>query len=101
MAEVFVCEKGSLTGPSKSQLRKAGVVVAEVDDITKCQFVRSSEVISHDDMLWAALEALRFEGKSYGDKGIPQRERLAVNLFKIADAARRGEHYPALTTEAP
>lgn len=86
MAEVFVCEKGSLTAASKRALKEAGVVVAEVDDLKRCEFVRASEVISHSDLVWAALEALTTGGYSGASK---QRERLVTNLFQIADEARK------------
>lgn len=80
MAEVFLCEKGQLTDPAKHDLRKAGIVVAEVADITKARFIRASETVSGDDMLWAALAALQDNGYGSGEK---QREALARNLFKV------------------
>jgi hypothetical protein len=85
MAEVFLCEKGQLTDPAKHDLRKAGIVVAEVNDVTRCQFIRASEVVTGDDMVWACLQALNRQ--DYGN-GSGQREQLARNLLAIVDAAR-------------
>jgi len=86
MSEVFVCPTGALTQRSARDLRKAGVVVVETDDPGRCQFVRSGEIISHDDMLWATLKALQVaDGYHEGNK---QREQLAIELFKIVDAKR-------------
>lgn len=77
-----MCEKGQLDNRSKRNLRAAGVVVVEVDDPAKCQFIRSTETIGADDLLWACLDALKFKD-SYGNAGTSQRERLAANLFRI------------------
>ena len=86
MSEVFICEKGQLTQPSKKQLRDAGILVAEVTDITRVQFVRASEIIGADDMLWAALQALSVKSGSYGRD---QREQLARNLLTVVEANRK------------
>lgn len=86
MADVFMCERGQLDDRSKRDLRKAGIVVVEVDDPTKCQFTRASELVSGDDMLYAAMKALQHEGDSY-NKGNDQREQLAWQLIKLVDAA--------------
>lgn len=80
MSEVFVCEKGQLTSVSKHDLRKAGVVVVEVDDPSKCQFVKSGEVMAANDMLWAALDAVSHDD-SYGNKA---QKALSRNLLQIA-----------------
>lgn len=83
MSEVFLCEKGQLTDASKGALRKAGVVVVEVVDPSKCQFIRSSETIPHDQMMWAAIDALNTQ---WGDKAataIAQRERFVKNIGDI------------------
>lgn len=92
MAEVFIAVRGQLDERSKRDLRKAGVVVVEMDDLSQGQFVKSSEVISGDVMLWAALEALNLRGE-YGNKGEAQRERLASNLFAVVDAQRRSRSW--------
>lgn len=86
MSEVFLCQTGQLTGPSKSALRKAGVVVVEVEDPSKCQFIRAGETIPTSDMLWAAVEALCF-GTEY-TKSSQARERLSYNLLKIINDQR-------------
>lgn len=88
MAEVFLCAKGQLARQARIDLREAGIVVVEVDDPTKCQFIRSTETVTADDMLWAALDALKVEG-SYGNKGEEQRNRLASNLFTVVVENRR------------
>src|SRR5207302_6418453 len=36
---------------------------AEVAGITRCQFLRASEIISADDMLWAVLDALNLKSR--------------------------------------
>ena len=88
MSEVFLCESGQLDDRSKRDLRKAGIVVVEVADPGKCQFIRSTEVIGQDDMLWATLDALNHVGGSY-NKGEDQREQLARNLLTVVDASRK------------
>lgn len=82
MAEVFMCTRGQLDDRSKRDLRKVGVVVVEVEDPSQCQFIRSTETVSADDMLWAALDALRVNN-GYNDSGKVQREQLAQNLFAL------------------
>lgn len=86
MAEVFLCKKGQLTGPGKHDLRQAGVVVVEVDDPTSCQFIRSSELVSGDAMLWAAMDALKQDFGSY-DHGNTHRERFAMNVAELVQAS--------------
>jgi hypothetical protein len=83
MAEVFLCETGQLTQPSKVALRKAGIVVAEVADINKALLIRLSEIVGADDMLWAALDALNSDAGGYGDGANKQREKLAANLLAV------------------
>ena len=87
MSEVFLCETGQLDDRSKRDLRKAGIVVVEVADPSKCQFIRATETISHDDMLWATLRALNHDG-DVSNRGHAQREQLARNLFQIVVDAR-------------
>lgn len=87
MAEVFLCERGQLNDVAKRDLRRAGIVVAEVADLARCQFVRASEVVSPDDLLWAALDALSLQA-SYSSDGSKQREQLAKNLLAVVNAAR-------------
>lgn len=84
-----MCERGQLDNKSKSELRKAGVVVVEVDDPAKCQFIRATETVGADDMLWAAMDALRVTDKEYGEsKGHTQRARLAHNLIELVIAQK-------------
>lgn len=83
MSEVFLCAKNQLDDRARRELRKVGVVVVEVDDPSTCQFIRSSESMSADDMLWAAFDALK-RGTSAGNA----RERVANNLFFLSVAAR-------------
>src|SRR5207302_9613404 len=63
MSEVFLVETGQLTPQSRRELKTAGIVVAEVAGITRCQFLRASEIISADDMLWAVLDALNLKSR--------------------------------------
>lgn len=86
MSEVFLCEKGQLDERSKRDLRKAGIVVAEVEDLARAAFIRASEVVSADDMLWACLDALRVDTGNYGRD---QRERLVHNLFRVVVEDRK------------
>jgi len=83
MSEVFLCKTGQLSVRSRLDLRKAGIVVVEVNDPTTCQFIRSTETIGADDMLWACLDALNHTPKEYGKGGELQREKLARNLLHI------------------
>lgn len=87
MADVFICQTGSLTARSLRDLRKAGVVVAEADDPSHCQFVRAGEVVSGDDMLWAALSAMQQPDGKMGGDGSHTRERFAARLFELVNAA--------------
>jgi hypothetical protein len=87
MSEVFLCKTGQLNAVGKHDLRKAGVVVVEVEDPASCQFIRSAETISGDDMLWAAMDALK-RNFGYGDEGRKQREQFAFNLHDIVKAHR-------------
>lgn len=90
MAEVFLCETGQLDAASRRELKRAGVTVVEVADPSKCQFIRATEVVSADDMLWAALDALRRDFGSYS-KGERQREQFTVNIWELMRAARGAE----------
>lgn len=92
MTDVFLCKTGALTAASRRELRKAGVVVVEVEDPTQCSFIRASDVLSGDDMLWAAMDALR---RTFGyDKGKEQREQFALNIWDLVDAAREADGRP-------
>jgi len=90
MAEVCLVETGQLTPQSRRELKRAGIVVAEVADITRCQFVRASEIVNADDLFWAVLDALNLKA-DYGSSGEKQREKLAVNLLAIVNTKRAGE----------
>jgi hypothetical protein len=85
MSEIFLCPRGQLDDRTRRELRKVGVVPVEVDDPSQCQFLRASEIVSADDMLWAVLDALSI-GK-YGEAG-KQREQLSRNLLSIVVAKR-------------
>lgn len=89
MAEVLLVPPGAIKAADRKALRDAGVVVVETDDPAKCQFIRASETVSSDDMLWAAMDALRRDF-GYGNKGAQQREQLALNLWRLI-AERRGD----------
>ena len=86
MAEVFLCEMGQLADESRQALREAGIVVVEVKDPSRCQFIRSGEKLSSSDMLWAAMDAIRRDFGSYS-KGEKQREQFALNMWKLVAAA--------------
>ena len=94
MSEVFLCQKGQLSAASRRELKRAGVVVVEVEDPSKCQFIRSSEVVSADDMLWAACDALRLKTR-YTDTDTAHREKFAVNIFDLVDAAHSAGKPPS------
>lgn len=98
MSEVFLCANGQLSAKSRSELRKAGVIVVEVDDPSQCQFIRSTELVSGDEMLWAAMDALRRTFGNY-DKGSQQREQFALNVWEIIDAARQKKAEPSEGTK--
>lgn len=88
MAEVFLCRAGQLDDRSRRDLRRAGVVVVEVEDPSACQFIRSTESIGADDMLWAAIDALRKTDGYEGSGARDQRERLANNLWRVINTQR-------------
>lgn len=96
MSEVFLCKRGQLNAVGKHDLRKAGVVVVEVDDLSACQFIRSGETVSGDDMLWAAVDALERNFGSY-DKGEKHREQFAYNVTALVQAAARDANGHAQT----
>lgn len=89
MSEVFLCKIGQLSARSRTDLRKAGVVVVEVEDPAACTFIRASEVVSASDMVWAALDAVNFVGE-YGSKGGEQRRKFASNVLQVVLDAREG-----------
>ena len=93
MAEVFLCEMGQLADESRQALREAGIVVVEVKDPSRCQFIRSGEKLSSSDMLWAAMDAIRRDFGSYS-KGEKQREQFALNMWKLVAAAHEAERKP-------
>jgi len=82
---VFVAERGQLTPQSKRDLRAAGIVVAEVKLLSRCEFMRPGETMSAGDLTWAALHALNHEGK-YGSKGSDQRDQFVRNLLTVMEA---------------
>lgn len=88
MSEVFLCRAGQLTAASRRELRRAGVVVVEVEDPSACQFIRASETVSGSEMLWAAADALRrsYKDDSYNVIGAA-RQQFALNIFELIDAA--------------
>lgn len=83
MSEVFLCKTGQLNQTARRDLRKVGVVVVEVEDPTACQFIRSTEIVGADDMLWAALDALVLRAKYESNDHKVKMDRLAGNLLKI------------------
>lgn len=85
---VFLCQVGELTAQSRRDLRKAGIVVAEVQSLANCQFIKPSEAVSSGDLFWAVLDALNLKG-AYGSTGEKQREKLAENLLGVV-LERRG-----------
>jgi hypothetical protein len=98
MAEVFVCPAGTVSKRSVADLRKVGVVVVESEAPERCLFIRSSETIKSDDMLWAVLSALNDKGEGWSSSnGQAQRNALAKRLFEIVDEARQARKK---TTEA-
>ena len=86
MAEVFLCETGQLTAASRRELRRAGIVVVEVDDPSRCQFIRAGESVSHSDMLWAAVDALKASTSSSSSDQAHQ-NRFARNIFTLIEQA--------------
>lgn len=90
MADVFLAMRGQLNDRAKADLRKAGVVVVEVDDLDSVRFVKASETLSGDDMLFAAMDALKRD-YGYGDHSGKQRERFALTIADLVAAARGDE----------
>lgn len=86
MAEVFLCRTGQLTPASRRELKKAGIVVVEVEDPAACKFIRAGEVVSGDDLLWAALESLRHREYGHSGKGDWQRSRFLDNVAEVVMA---------------
>lgn len=90
MAEVFLCQTGQLTAASRRELKRAGVVVVEVEDPSRCSFIRSSETVSGGDMLWAAVDALRMT-TNYTDVDKAHRNRFAMNVFELVEQAWKAD----------
>ncbi len=86
MAEVFLCRSGQLTAASRRELKRAGIVVVEVEDPAGCQFIRAGETVSHSDMLLAAVDALKVT-TSWPSGDQEHQNRFAQNLFKLIEAA--------------
>lgn len=85
-AEILLTPPGAVTAEDRQALREVGVVVVETDDPKACQFLRAGQVASSDDMLWAAMDAIRRDF-GYGDHGAKQREQMAQNMFALIGAA--------------
>ena len=81
MAEVFLCRTGQLTAPARRELKRAGIVVVEVEDPAACQFIRSGIPVSSDDMLWAACDALKVSSSA--------RQGFADNMIYLVEDARQ------------
>lgn len=96
MAEVFLCPTGALTRQTVKALRKAGVVVVEAEQPERCQFLRSSEILGSNDLLWAALKALQFQ-TPYSDRMSAEFTRI---MFELIDAARVNSWPPDAPHEA-
>jgi hypothetical protein len=90
MADVFLCQTGQLTAASRRELKRAGVVVVEVEDPSKCQFIRATETVSGDDMLTAALRAMSRNYENDGSSRIAQavRSQFTLNLLAFVEARR-------------
>jgi hypothetical protein len=101
MAEVFICPKGAIALKSIKALSAAGIIVVEADEPERCQFIRSTEVVSADDMLWAALGALNHAPNGYGSDGSAQRQRLAKLLFDLVDTKHTRMLKPYIATDPP
>lgn len=86
--EVFICRKDKVTRRSLADLRKAGIVVVEIEDdgdIDRvAKFIRSGQVVSAFDLTWAALKALMVDD-GYGNKGEKQREEFTRVIFSLLD----------------
>ena len=105
MADVFLCRTGQLTAASRRELKRAGVVVVEVEDPSACQFIRATETVSGDDMLWAACDALKRtynEGyNSAGAASVAHREKFALNIVELIEAAHSADASPLPRPVAP
>lgn len=89
MAEVFICPTGAVSARSVRELRKAGVVVVETTEPERCQFIRASELVSGNDMLWTAMQALNVEEGS--GAGL-QRRRFVSTMCELVNAAHLKQH---------
>lgn len=66
---IFICKRGSITQPSKIDLRKAGVIVVEVDHPADCQLKRGDVSLSVDALLPPAMAALASR-RGWADSGL-------------------------------
>jgi hypothetical protein len=98
MSEVLVVETGVLTQASRKRILASDIILIEVTDASKVSFMRANEMMSSDDMTWAALKALAIsDGYNEGTK---QRTAFVKNLEKVAQHAFE-RRYPAPSSSAP
>jgi|SRR5882672_1044941 len=89
---VFICKRGSIAQQSKIDLRKAGVVVVEVDHPADCSLMRGTTLVSSDDMLHSALDAMTSQGAATNSGAISSagriHEKFVKNLSELITAQR-------------
>lgn len=91
MAEILIVPVGAVDKSALRALAKAGVIVVQTDQPERCQLIRSSETVSHSDMLWAAMSALQKDGYAGGKD---QREEFTKLIFRLVDTSHKTERAP-------
>ena len=86
MSEILICPTGALKPKALKACEKAGIIVLETDTPERVTFIRAQQVVSSDDLFWAAMKALNADSYSAGEK---QRSEFAKLLFGLADADKR------------
>lgn len=86
---IFVCRPGAVSAKSRAELKRAGVIVVELDDPSQFKLLRASSEIDSSSMLAAALDALTSQPQVadyVAHRATMQRERFMKLLAELARA---------------
>jgi len=83
MSEIFMAKRGVLSNQCKADLRKAKIVVVEVDAMDDAKFIRSNAEVEGSEMLRAAMKALNSHS---GSSSSSQRENFCTYMAELIEA---------------
>lgn len=98
--EIFLCPVGAVNAATKKTLRGHGILVVESAEPERCSFLRATEVLTSNDLLWAALASMQGQPGDYDSHFEKVRSRFAVRVFSLIEAAHQKAH-PKPSQEAP